>query len=641
MKLTLRVAALLAIGLLPTGIRAAPPSDSTQLDAEAPSVLLVTFDTVRADRIGAYGHASAATPTLDGLAARGVLFESAVSPTPTTLPSHASILTGTYPSAHGVHDNGVFALERDARLISEVFRERGFRTAAFVGTYILDESFGLNQGFEAYRGPVLTLEHRMQEPRRPANEVVDDAISWFEQLDSSERFFVWVHFYDPHRPLRERDSAGRKIKDPYADAISSCDRELGRLLKFLDARKMAKNLLTVVTADHGESNGEHGESTHGIFVYQSSMRVPLILSGGPLANWKGIRVDRAVTNAAIAPTVLSLAGLPATEMPSVRLGPLLSMNGEDISVADVEPLLLQSLTPYYNYRWRALRGVVWRDHKLVQGSTSELYALTDDPGEIVDLSKRHTDLAADLRRDLEKLVAEHAPLGWAVSRSVSAEEHELLVSLGYGSHYAGEDPFDPALPDPRERIGDIEIINEAGANFDRWGALSNRYATAWQRDRDGRPFLEKARALVLELRERNPRDPTVPFLLGAIESELRNYKAAIPLLEQAARDRPFDSVRHARLADTYAKARRTDDAITAMQKAIDLVPEQPIYHQVLIGYSLDARKYDDALQSMDRYVEAMKAGSPERRDALSWVAAQEGRIPADARDSSKNSTAIQ
>lgn len=641
MKPTLRVAALLAICLLPTGIRAAPPSDSTQLDAKAPSVLLVTFDTVRADRIGAYGHASAATPTLDGLAARGVLFESAVSPTPTTLPSHASILTGTYPSAHGVHDNGAFALKRDARLISEVFRERGFRTAAFVGTYILDESFGLNQGFEVYRGPILTLEHRMQEPRRPANEVVDDAISWFEQLDSSERFFVWVHFYDPHRPLRERDSAGRKIKDPYADAISSCDRELGRLLKFLDARKMAKNLLTVVTADHGESNGEHGESTHGIFVYQSSMRVPLILSGGPLANWKGIRVDRAVTNAAIAPTVLSLAGLPATEMPSVRLGPLLSMNGEDISVADVEPLLLQSLTPYYNYRWRALRGVVWRDHKLVQGSTSELYALMDDPGEIVDLSKRHTDLAADLRRDLEKLVAEHAPLGWAVSRSVSAEEHELLVSLGYGSHYAGVDPFDPALPDPRERIGDIEIINEAGANFDRWGALSNRYATAWQRDRDGRPFLEKARALVLELRERNPRDPTVPFLLGAIESELRNYETAIPLLEQAARDRPFDSVRHARLADTYAKARRTDDAITEMQKAIDLVPEQPIYHQVLIGYSLDARKYDDALQLMGRYVEAMKAGSPERRDALSWVAAQERRIPADARDSSKNATAIQ
>ena len=300
MKSTLRVAATLAAFLSLNGMQAAALSDPTQLEAEASSVLLVTFDTVRADRIGAYGHSSADTPTLDGLAAQGVLFESAVSPTPTTLPSHASILTGTYPSAHGVHDNGVFVLGSDAILISEVFHEHGLRTAAFVGTYVLDHRFGLNQGFETYRGPTLEFEFEKREARRPANEVVNDAISWFEQLDPSERFFVWVHFYDPHRPLRERDSSGHKIEDPYGVAISTCDRELGRLLKFLDTRKMAENLLTVVTADHGESNGEHGESTHGVFVYQSSMHVPLIVSGGPLANLKGIRVDRAVTNTAIA-----------------------------------------------------------------------------------------------------------------------------------------------------------------------------------------------------------------------------------------------------------------------------------------------------------------------------------------------------
>jgi tetratricopeptide (TPR) repeat protein len=317
------------------------------------------------------------------------------------------------------------------------------------------------------------------------------------------------------------------------------------------------------------------------------------------------------------------------------------MNGEDISAIDVEPLLLQSLTPYYNYRWRALRGVVWRDHKLVQGSTSELYALKDDPGELVDLAKRRADLVADLSRVLEKLVAEHAPLGWAVSRSVPVDELELLASLGYGTHHPGEAPFDPALPNPHERIGDIDLVNEAGANFTRWGEISTRYATAWQRDQNGRQFLEKARALVLELRERNPRDPMVPYLLGAIESELRNYEAAIPLLEQAARDRPFDSVCRARLADAYAKTQRTGDAISEMQKAIDLVPEQPLYHQRLIGYSLDARRYDNALQWMDRYVEAMKAGSAEHRDALDWVAAQQRRIPADARRSAVNSTAIQ
>jgi tetratricopeptide (TPR) repeat protein len=284
---------------------------------------------------------------------------------------------------------------------------------------------------------------------------------------------------------------------------------------------------------------------------------------------------------------------------------------------------------------------VWRDHKLVQGSTSELYALKDDPGEVVDLAEKRADLVANLNRALEKLVAEHAPLGWAASRSVPVDELELLAALGYGTHYAGEAPFDPALPDPRERIGDIELVNEAGANFSRWGEISIRYATAWQRDQNGRQFLEKARALMLELRERNPLDPTIPYLLGAIESELRNYEAAIPLLEQAARNRPFDSVGHARLADTYAKTQRTDEAISEMQKALDLVPEQPLYHQRLIVYSLDARRYGNALQWMDRYVEAMKAGSAKQRDALDWVATQQQRIPPDARRSDVDSTAVQ
>ncbi|MBW2578359.1 MAG: sulfatase-like hydrolase/transferase [Deltaproteobacteria bacterium] len=634
-----RAAVLLAVCVSVFGSRAEAQIDSTRIGSDASSILLVTFDTVRADRIGAYGYLPARTPTLDGLAARGILFESAVSATPTTLPSHASILTGTYPSAHGVHDNGVFALERDAVLISEVFQQRGFRTAAFVGTYILDASFGLDQGFEAYRGPASTLEFRMHEARRSANEVVDDAISWFEQLDRGERFFVWVHFYDPHRPLAERDAGGRKIENPYDFAISACDRELGRLLRFIDSRGLAENLLTVVTADHGESNGEHGESTHGVFVYQSAMRVPLIFSGGPLAEQKGVRVNRTVTNAAIVPTLLNFAGLPETEMPAVRLRTLLTTETGGTPSANAAPILLQSLTPYYNYRWRGLRGVLWREYKLVHGSTPELYALKEDPGELADVADKRSDLVAELSRQLENLVAEHAPLGWAASRTVTADETELLASLGYAEHYTGEDPFDPTLPDPRDRIGDIELINEAGRNFRLWGELSTQYATAWQRDQNGRHFLEKARALVLELRERNPRDPSIPMLLGAIESELRNYDAAIPLLEQAARESPLEPVQRARLADTYAKAQRPDDAIREMQKAIDLDPEQSAYHQMLIGYALQAQRFDDALRSMDRYVGAMKDGSPEHRNATSWVAEQKRRIPAGDRRSAPKSTA--
>jgi len=641
MGLPLRVAVFLAACLSTAGSHAEARLDSAKLGADAPNVLLVTLDTVRADRIGAYGHSSAATPTLDGLATRGILFESAVSSTPITLPSHASILTGTYPSAHGVHDNGAFALKRDAILISEVFHQRGFRTAAFVGAFILDASFGLNQGFETYRGPAYTPEVRMHAARRPANEVVDDAVSWFERLDRNERFFVWVHFYDPHRPLAKSDPLGRKIESPYDAAISFCDRELGRLLRFLDTRGLSENLLTVVTADHGESNGEHGESTHGIFVYQSVMRVPLIFAGGPLAELKGVRVDRTVANTAIAPTLLRFAGLPLAEMPAVRLRPLLPIKGDVATSADVVPLLLQSLTPYYNYRWRALQGILWQGHKFVSGPTPELYALREDPGELVNVAGKRPDLVADLDHRLKNLVTEHVPLGWAASLTTSRDERELLASLGYGDHYAGEDPFDPTLPDPRERIGDIELANEASANFMRWGELSTRYATAWQRDQKGRHLLEKARTLTLELRDRNPGDPTIPWLLGSVESELRNYDAAIPLLERAVRDRPFDFERRARLADTYANAHRVDNAIREMQKTIDFAPGIPYYHQLLIGYALRAHRIEDALRWMDRYVGAMKPGSPEGLYAAGWVAEQRQRMPLDEERSVESSTGIQ
>jgi tetratricopeptide (TPR) repeat protein len=259
----------------------------------------------------------------------------------------------------------------------------------------------------------------------------------------------------------------------------------------------------------------------------------------------------------------------------------------------------------------------------------------------VNVAEKHPGLVADLARRLENLIAEHVPLGWAESRTTSKDERELLASLGYGDHYTGEDPFDPTLPDPRERIGDIDLVNEAGANFMRWGEISTTYATAWQRDQKGRRFLEKARTLALELRDRNPGDPTIPFLLGSVESELRNYDAAIPLLERAVRDRPFEPERRARLADTYAKAHRLDDAIREMQKTLELVPGQPFYHQMLIGYALGAYRFEDALRWMDRYVGAMKPGSPEGLDAASWVAEQKQRMPLDEERSVESSTGIQ
>ena len=595
----------------------------------APSFLLITFDTTRADRIGAYGYKRAATPTLDRLAAQGVLFESALAPTPITLPSHASILTGTYPTEHGVHDNAVFALAGNATLVSEVFRRRGWRTAAFVASYVLDAGFGLDQGFEVYRGPPPSLATVMNSARRTARDVVTDAIAWFATLDPSERFFVWVHFYDPHRPLAKQDWQGNEIKDPYQEAISIGDQALGRLLTFLEQRGMTKNLLTVATADHGESNGEHGESTHGIFLYQAAMRVPLIFTGGPASRWKGVRVGLPVTIAAIAPTLLEFARLPRDEMPEVRLSPLLSIDAEEPTSKADEALYMQSFLPYYSFGWRGLESVVWKGFKLIQGSRPELYALEDDPAEIRDLADEQPSKVRDLKARLAGLVAEHQPLGWADSRRVDEDDRQLLESLGYVIGAARENPLDATLPDPREKILEIARIDGAVKYLSRWIEVKRTSATAWQREQNGRKFLEKAKAIAMPLRESKARD--VLLLRGIIEYELGNPSAAIPLFEQIIRTRPHEATTRGKLAEAYWKAGRREAATSELETAISLVSQQPLYYQVLIGWYIESGDIEQASRWMDRYSSAMEDGSPEHFEATIWIAEQRRRIRASKR----------
>lgn len=326
---------------------------------DARSVLLVTFDTTRADRIGAYGFDGAHTPTLDRLASGGLVFEHAVAPTPITLPSHVSILTGLYPSAHGVHDNAGFELSGDATLVSEVLAGEGFRTGAFVGAYVLDRRFGLDQSFEVYRGPAGQGLGTVAMVRRPASDVVDDAIAWFESVAPTERYFVWLHLYDPHEVPEPPEPWRSRLSNRYDAAIAFADAELGRLLDFLDDRHLSDGLLTVVTADHGESLGEHGEQSHGMFVYDAVMRVPLILSGSGLS--APARVERAVTTASIAPTLLELVGISSAAMPHARTGALLT---RDTALTENvgEPLYIETHVPFYAHRWHALRGIVWRGH---------------------------------------------------------------------------------------------------------------------------------------------------------------------------------------------------------------------------------------------------------------------------------------
>jgi arylsulfatase A-like enzyme len=258
-----------AIGPLPRGVA---PSDL--------NLLLVTLDTTRADRLGAYGFQHVETPTFDRLAREGVLFEHAAAPAPLTLPAHASILTGTLPPAHGVRDNGGFILEDNQTTLAELVKVSGRKTGAFVGAYVLDSQWGLDQGFDTYNDDFNLADRQwlsLSGIERPANDVADKALEWLGGLAAS-RFFAWVHFYDAHSPYAPPEPYRTRYGDRrYAGELAFVDSQLARLIRWLADHRLLEKTLIVVIGDHGESLGDHGEGTHGFFIYESVLHVPFVI----------------------------------------------------------------------------------------------------------------------------------------------------------------------------------------------------------------------------------------------------------------------------------------------------------------------------------------------------------------------------
>jgi arylsulfatase A-like enzyme/Flp pilus assembly protein TadD len=421
------------------------PRPAAPTDAARPErVLLVTIDTLRADYVGCYGASAARTPTLDRLAGEGVRFATAISPAPITMPAHASLMTGLEPSRHGVHANATFRLDDAMPTLAEQFRAQGFATAAFVASVVLDRRYGLAQGFDVY-------DDRMGFRRniegatggyaeRTADHVVNSALRWLETAPS--RFFLWVHFYDPHgsynpppgfRPkqaaLANLESLGalehaRQTFPPlYAGEIYFADTELGRLLRVLARKFSDEHSLVVVTSDHGESLGEHGELTHTLTLYDATQKVPLLMSGPGVP--RGRVVDAPVRLIDVAPTILSAFGLPALEQASGRdLGPWL--RGERTDALDA---YVETLEPHLAYGWSPVFGLRTSHYKYLRTTRPELYALDDDPGELRNLAASEPARVSELDRALESQLRDALPV--VPNVAPPAEDISLLESLGY------------------------------------------------------------------------------------------------------------------------------------------------------------------------------------------------------------------
>jgi len=531
-----------------------PARDAAPRRQPAASVLLLSMDTTRADHFGCYGHADRATPNIDRLARAGALFEHCVAPAPLTLPSHATLLTGVDPYVHGARDNGIFKLHDDNRTLAEALREAGFQTSACVAVSVLDESSGVLQGFETLRDvPRVARDRGLGiAGRLPADVVAEEALARMRQAPA--RFFLFVHFFDPHDPYEPPAEYRAAHDDPYLAEIAFVDAQIGRLLAELDALGRADETLVVLSADHGEGRGDHEELTHGSFLYDSTLRVPLILRlPGRLP--AGARVAGQARTKDIAPTILALLDQPA--LPGAQgedLAPLI-----DGTEAPGRAAYSETFAPRFAMGFSHLRSLSAEGWKYIHGPRPELYHVADDPAERADLAASEPQRAAEMRDALRRMLAGTPRVADGAAQPLSPEERRRLESLGY-VHAGGADfedvseleRFEPRGANPMDHVRELRLKEEALpliARRDYAGLEAKMRALietagphgaglAWPQAQLGQAIFYQGRfAESLAPLEKsvaaNPRDPETLTLLGMAQAQLGRGDAARETFERA------------------------------------------------------------------------------------------------------------
>jgi choline-sulfatase len=513
------------------------PSGSGVAGPAAPPlhILLVTLDTTRADHLGCYGWTRAQTPELDRLAREGVRFEWAFSPVPVTLPAHASLLTARYPFAHGVRNNGNFYLSDRFETLATILRGRGYRTAAFVSAFVLDRRFGLQRGFETYDdrmdgegepGPILNLQAERRGDHTAA--ALDVWLTAYARQPGAP-FFAWLHLYDPHEPYWPPQPFRQAFKDaPYDGEIAFDDAIVGQVVERLGELGLGDRTLVAIVGDHGESLGDHGEETHGMFVYDSAIRVPLILWRPGLLK-AGVVVRDPVRVTDVAPTLLELAGAPALPTPDGRsLRPLI----EGHTSAPAPPIYAETLMPQLNMNWAPLRALRDERWKYIEAPRPELYDLAADPAESRNVHDERPQTVRGLRQELERLTGGAA--GTLAAGAMDRETLEKLASLGYVG--AGAEPppgsADMARPDPKDMIASYNRLRRANTAI-----RERRFA-------DALPVLRDVLA-------HNGRDAFALASLGGAYMALRDYRAAITEYRRYLELVPASASVHGLLAACY------------------------------------------------------------------------------------------
>jgi len=502
-------------------------------------LLLVTIDTLRADRVGAYGYALARTPHLDALAARGLTATQAFATAPVTLPSHASLLTGRYPPAHGARHNGV-AMGQGLPTLATVLKGAGFATAAFVSAFPLDRRFGLAAGFDVYGDRWARAADGRPADERVGQLTVDEALAW-RRTTGDARTFLWVHLFEPHAPYGDVAS-GRPIADRYDDEVAEADRQVGRLLDGLGAARA--ETLVVVTADHGEAFGEHGEIGHSLFVYDTTLRVPLIIEG-PRAR-RGV-MDDVVSLVDVAPTLLDWLGVASP-----------AMDGRAMAARGTRPeprpasrvIYAETQAPFEDFGWSPLRAVRDGGLKYILAPTPELYDLAADAGETTNLAASRQAEAARLKAAIATVTAARAP---APAAAVTPGDRRRLQSLGYlgGTGPRGNQP----LADPKDRR-----------------ALAARLAEVTSGELTGARLESALTAILAE----DPGNPQAALRLGYARANRGDCGGALPHFRQAIAAGMPTADAHLGLAACLSAAGRVAEALRVLEEGAAAEPGNPV-----------------------------------------------------------------
>ena len=657
--------AMLAVLLAACGRE--PPPSSTAVDASARPIILVTVDTLRADRLGAYGSNKGLTPALDRFAHHAARFTAAVTQVPLTLPAHATMLTGLHPARHGIRTNDGFRLAATVPTLAEALRNRGYATGAFIGAAPLQASFGLARGFDRYDDEFLRAAGAIE---RPADEVVRAAAAWIDE-HRARPFFAWLHLFDPHSPYTPPEPfAAAHAAAPYDGEVAYTDAAIGRLFDRLQRADLLSRAAIIVVADHGESLGEHGERTHGTFLYDATVRVPLFVKLPDATAPQVVAV--AVETADLAPTIASLAGTSLGAVDGRSLLPLLQGDGR----AAGDPDRAAYVESYYQnilLGWSPLRAARTTRWKFIEAPHPELYDLEHDPGELDNRVNDRAGLAAGLQRALPTTGGD-----LAASRPAGAEAAERLRSLGYSSGSTIPTSATRAI-DPKDRVevwleieegidriardptgaqqafaralrldpgnglamkylADVSFragqLREARDGYQRAIAARFRHPDVYVNlaaiaEREGR--LDEARAVLVDAVKLMDRDADAWNRLGSIEARRGDLEAAKRAFKGAIAAEPGRAEPYYNLGVIERRAGNEQAAQAQLQEALARNPAYPEAHYELATGYLRAKQPEAALTAY-RAALAARPDYPEALFGAARAALDLGRLDEARRD---------